>query len=92
MTQRGGAWTGVFFTDAAHAEPKGYLACTQTPDGMIHLVSSALYYRFNLAWMLGSGENMPMKRHGNAGGNRYICKPSGPRAGSERMDRNELDK
>lgn len=88
----GGAWTGVFFTDAAHAEPKGYLACTQTPDGMIHLVSSALYYRFNLAWMLGSGENMPMKRHGNAGGNRYICKPSGPRAGSERMDRNELDK
>ena len=47
----GGAWTGAFTMDATHAEPKGYLAMTQTPDGVIHLISSALHYRFNLAWL-----------------------------------------
>jgi hypothetical protein len=47
----GGAWTGVFTMDSTHAEPKGYLAATQTPDNVIHLVSSNLYYRFNLAWL-----------------------------------------
>jgi sulfatase modifying factor 1 len=47
----GGAWTGLFTMDAAHAEPKGYLAATQTPDNVIHLISSNLYYRFNLAWL-----------------------------------------
>ena len=47
----GGAWTGRFVLDAEHAEPKGYLACTQSPDGVIHLLSSCLHYRFNLAWL-----------------------------------------
>ena len=47
----GGAWTGSFTMDASHAEPKGYLAATQTPDGIIHLLSSRLHYRFNLAWL-----------------------------------------
>lgn len=47
----GGAWTDLFQADATHAEPKGYLAATQTPDGVIHLISSGLYYRFNLAWL-----------------------------------------
>ena len=47
----GGAWTGTFTLDATHAEPKGYLACTQTPDGMIHLLSSRVHYRFNLPWI-----------------------------------------
>ncbi len=47
----GGAWTDTFTTDATHAEPKGYLAATQTPDGVIHLISSALHYQFNLAWL-----------------------------------------
>ena len=47
----GGAWTGLFKMDSTHAEPKGYLAATQTPDNVIHLVSSNLYYRFNLAWL-----------------------------------------
>ena len=47
----GGAWTGTFTLDATHAEPKGYLACTQSPDGMIHLLSSRVHYRFNLAWI-----------------------------------------
>ena len=47
----GGAWTGTFTMDASHAEPKGYLACTQSPDGTIHLLSSRVHYRFNLAWI-----------------------------------------
>jgi hypothetical protein len=49
----GGAWTGTFTMDATHAEPKGYLACTQSPDGVIHLLSSRLHYRFNLGWLEG---------------------------------------
>ena len=48
----GGAWTQFFEMDATHAEPRGYLACTQTPDNMIHLISSRLHYRFNLAWLM----------------------------------------
>lgn len=47
----GGAWTGKFEFDENHAEPMGYLAATQSPDNMIHLISSRLYYRFNLAWL-----------------------------------------
>jgi sulfatase modifying factor 1 len=50
-TFNGQGWTGVFKTDATHAEPKGYLAATHTPDGWIHLVSSGLYYRMNLSWV-----------------------------------------
>ena len=29
----------------------GYLSCVQTPDGMIHLVNSTFYFRFDLAWL-----------------------------------------
>lgn len=47
----GGAWTGTFTLDADHGEPKGYLAATQTPDGVIHLLSSRVHYRFNLSWL-----------------------------------------
>ena len=47
----GGAWTGVFHADATHAEPKGYLAVTQSPDGTIHVLSSRLHYRINLSWI-----------------------------------------
>ena len=47
----GGAHTGTFTMDSAHAEPKGYLAAVQTPDGIIHLLSSRLHYRFNLDWI-----------------------------------------
>ena len=50
-TIAGGAWTGDFTMDATHAEPKGYFACAQTPDGIIHLISSRLHYRFNLSWL-----------------------------------------
>lgn len=47
----GGAFTGRFVMDASHAEPKGYLCATQSPDGTIHLLSSRLHYRFNLKWI-----------------------------------------
>jgi hypothetical protein len=47
----GGAWTREFDTDATHAEPRGYLAATQSPDGVIHLISSALHYRFDQCWL-----------------------------------------
>ncbi len=47
----GGAHTGKFKTDATHAEPRGYMAATQSPDGVIHLISSRLHYRFNLEWL-----------------------------------------
>lgn len=50
-TIAGGAWTGDFTMDSSHAEPKGYFACAQTPDGVIHLISSRLHYRFNLFWL-----------------------------------------
>lgn len=47
----GGAWTGFFEMDANHAEPRGYLAATQTPDNVIHLISSHQHYRFTLPWL-----------------------------------------
>ena len=50
-TLDGGAFTGSFTMDATHAEPKGYFCATQTPDGTIHLLSSRIHYRFNLAWI-----------------------------------------
>jgi hypothetical protein len=47
----GQAWTKQFLLDAHRGEPKGYLAATQTPDGVIHLISSGVHYAFNLAWL-----------------------------------------
>ena len=35
----------------------GYLSSIQTPDGIVYLVSSKFYYRFNLAWLK---ESMPV--------------------------------
>jgi hypothetical protein len=47
----GGGWTGSFVLSPMSSEPKGYLAATQSPDGMIHLVSSRLHYAFDLTWI-----------------------------------------
>ena len=47
----GGGNTGKFVMDPTHAEPRGYMAGTQTPDGLIHLISSKQHYVFNLAWL-----------------------------------------
>jgi len=48
----GGAWTRQFTATPTRAEHAGYLAATQTPDGIIHLISSRLHYRFNLPWLM----------------------------------------
>lgn len=48
----GGAWTGSFLMDADHAEPRGYLCGTQSPDGTIHILSSRLHYRFTMEWVM----------------------------------------
>ncbi|MDP1563029.1 MAG: sialidase family protein [Pirellulaceae bacterium] len=48
----GGAHTKEFIATPTRAEHAGYLASTQTPDNTIHLISSRLHYRFNLAWLL----------------------------------------
>ena len=50
-TFHGRGWTKEFLMDDTHAEPLGYFAATQSPDNVIHLISSGLHYRFNLAWL-----------------------------------------
>jgi len=40
-----------FIMDETNAERKGYLAAAQTPNRLIHLISSRQYYVFNLAWL-----------------------------------------
>ena len=41
-------WTRM---SPATSEPIGYLAATQSRNGMIHLISSVSHYAFNLAWV-----------------------------------------
>jgi len=48
-----------FSMSPTSAEPRGYLAGLQTPDGIIHLISSWNYYAFNLAWLK---KPMPFER------------------------------
>ncbi len=50
-TVDGGGNTGKFTMSATSAEPRGYLSICQTPDGVIHLISSKQHYAFNLAWL-----------------------------------------
>jgi formylglycine-generating enzyme required for sulfatase activity len=47
----GGGNTGRFTMSATSAEPRGYLSICQTPDRVIHLISSKQHYAFNLAWL-----------------------------------------
>ena len=47
----GGAWTQEFELGPSTAEPKGYLASVQARNGVVHLISSALHYQFNLEWI-----------------------------------------
>lgn len=45
-------WGEEFGTlDYNRAEGRGYLTATQSPDGMIHVLSSGTHYSFNLAWV-----------------------------------------
>jgi formylglycine-generating enzyme len=50
-TVDGGGNTGRFTMSAHSAEPRGYMSVCQTPDRVIHLISSKQHYRFNLAWI-----------------------------------------
>jgi len=43
---------GLFLMGQRTAEYKGYLAVTQSPDGLIHLISSRQHYSFNLKWLM----------------------------------------
>jgi len=47
----GGGNTGRFTLGPRSAEPRGYMACIQTPDSVIHLISSKQHYAFNLKWL-----------------------------------------
>ena len=47
----GGGNTGRFTMSYTSAEPRGYLSVHQTPDNVVHLISSKQHYRFNLAWL-----------------------------------------
>ena len=40
-----------FVLSRENAEPRGYMAICQSRDGLIHLISSINYYRFNLKWV-----------------------------------------
>ncbi|MHC4624626.1 MAG: SUMF1/EgtB/PvdO family nonheme iron enzyme [Planctomycetota bacterium] len=40
-----------FTMSSTTAEPGGYMAGTQAPDGVIHLISSWNHYAFNLEWL-----------------------------------------
>ena len=46
-----GEWTRGVTLGPTSTEPRGYLTAKQSPDGVIHLISSALHYRFNFAWL-----------------------------------------
>ncbi|MCI6037494.1 MAG: 4-hydroxythreonine-4-phosphate dehydrogenase PdxA [Clostridiales bacterium] len=52
-----GASCPTFVMDKTHAQPQGYMQAVQAPDGMIHLISSRLHYRFNLPWLM-SGHSL----------------------------------
>jgi len=45
--------------DASTGEPKGYLAACQSRDGLVHLISSWNYYRFNLSWLESPAPALP---------------------------------
>ncbi len=47
----GGGNTGKFTLGPDSAEPRGYLSVCQTPDGVIHLISSKQHYAMNAAWL-----------------------------------------
>jgi len=47
----GGGNTRRFQMGPNSAEPRGYMSICQTPDGVIHLISSKQHYAFNLKWL-----------------------------------------
>lgn len=64
MELDGGGNTHEFEMSRNEAEPKGYLSATQSPDGIIHVCNSRLYYAFNLIWV--DPEYTPLPSRGRA--------------------------
>jgi formylglycine-generating enzyme required for sulfatase activity len=58
----GGGNTRRFTLGPDSAEPAGYLSVCQTPDGVIHLISSKQHYAFNLTWLKTPA---PVRKRGN---------------------------
>jgi len=56
----GGGNTRTFTMSERTGEPRGYLSICQTPDGLVHLISSKLHYTFNRKWV---ETPMPPLRH-----------------------------
>jgi len=48
-----GPWNAEIILDATHGQNKAYWTATQTPDGIMHLSDSRLYYGFNPRWLMG---------------------------------------
>lgn len=76
----GGAHTREFTATPTRAEHAGYLAATQTPDGIVHLISSRLHYRLNLAWLTAGTQASA------AVSQRPVEGPLSPFLGEPRMD------
>ncbi|MBN2133150.1 MAG: SUMF1/EgtB/PvdO family nonheme iron enzyme [Sedimentisphaerales bacterium] len=66
----GGGNTGTFTMSDTSAEPKGYMSIHQSPDNVIHLISSKQYYAFNLAWLRQDPAGPAASAKGAAGGPR----------------------
>ena len=49
---------GLFLMGQRTAEYQGYLAATQSLDGLIHLISSRQHYTFNLKWLQTPAPNV----------------------------------
>lgn len=64
----GGGNTGKFTMSHQSAEPRGYMSFCQTPDGVIHLISSKQHYAFNLMWLNTPPPAEPVPRHETATG------------------------
>jgi hypothetical protein len=66
----GGGNTGKFTMSHESAEPRGYMSACQTPDGVIHLISSKQHYAFNLAWVNAPAPAAPAPGTTDRGGRR----------------------
>jgi len=42
---------GCYAMSQRNAEYQGYMSATQTPDGLVHLITSRQHYAFNLKWL-----------------------------------------
>jgi hypothetical protein len=53
---------GCFAFSQRNSEYRGYMSACQTPNGLVHLVTSRSHYAFNLAWL--KTPNEPAERTG----------------------------